>query len=245
MTVEDKTARLAGFLYLIVVVTGVFSLAYVPSRIPLSGDLATAIESIRGSESLFRFGIAASIVLQVAFLLLPLALFKLLRHVNEAAATCMVALAWVSVPLALVALSSRLDALSLVTDARYAAALAPQQLQAEVFVALGEHRNGNFLTMIFWGLWLLPLGWLVFRSGFLPKILGIFLMLGCAGYLVNVFGQLLVAGYAESFVARIAGKPASIGEIGLCLWLLFVGVRRPRSSAVQLSTAADAGNPRA
>lgn len=231
MTVEDKTSRLAGVLYLIVVLTGFFSLVYVPSQIPLSGDLTTAIDNIRASEALFRSGIAASIVLQVAFLLLPLVLFRLLRPVSEAAATCMVALAVVSVPLALVSLSGRLDALWLVTDLRYAATLTPQQLEAEVLVALGEHRSGLFFAMIFWGLWLFPFGWLVFRSGFLPRILGLFLMLGCVGYLVDVFGELLVPGYTESVVARVAGMPAAIGEIGTCLWLLIVGVRHPRGTA--------------
>jgi Domain of unknown function (DUF4386) len=206
MTVEDKTSRLAGFLYLIVVVTGLFSLAYVPSQIPLSGDLPTAIDNIRASESLFRFGIAASTVLQVAFLLLPLVLFRLLRPVSEAAATCMVALAVVSVPLALISLSSRLDALTLVTGARQAATLTSDQLQAEVLVALGEHRSGLFFAMIFWGL-------------------------------IRAFGELLVPGYAESVVARIAGKPAAIGEIGTCLWLLIVGVRHPRPASVQQALA--------
>ncbi len=137
MTVENKISRLAGFLYLVVVIAGFFSLAYVPSQITLSGDPRTAVSNIMASESLFRLGIAAFMILQVAFLLLPLVLFRLLRPVGEAMATCMVAFAVVSVPIALVSLSSRLDALSLLTDARYAAMFTPQQLQAEVLLALG------------------------------------------------------------------------------------------------------------
>ncbi|MGC4071609.1 MAG: DUF4386 domain-containing protein [Nibricoccus sp.] len=227
MTLEDKTSRLAGFLYLVVVVTGIFSLGYVPSQIPLSGDPRTAIDNIKGAEQMFRFGIAAFIILQVSFLLLPLVLFKLLRPVNEAAAICMVVLAVVSVPLALVALSGRMDLLLLATNTSYTEGLGAQQVHAEVLLALGQHRNQLLLTKVFWGLWLFPFGWLVFKSGFLPKILGLFLMLGCFGYLVEVFGRLLVPGYAESAVARFAVKPASIGEIGTCLWLLIVGVRRP------------------
>jgi hypothetical protein len=238
MTVENKTSRLAGFLYLVVVVTGLFSLAYVPSQITLSGDPRTAVDNIMASESLFRFGIAAFMMLQVAFLLLPLVLFRLMRPVGEAMATCMVAFAVVSVPIGLVSLSSRLDALSLVTDARYAAMLTPQQLQAEVLLPLGEYRSGLFITKLFWGLWLFPFGYLVFRSGFLPKILGILLMLGCVGYVVEVFGELLIPGYTESVVARFVGKPAAVGEIGTCLWLLVIGARRPRSTAVQQVAAA-------
>ena len=217
MTFENKISRLAGFLYLVVVVTGVFSLAYVPTQITLSGDPLTVVNNIMTSESLFRFGIAAFMILQVAFLLLPLVLFRLLRPVDEAMAACMVALAVVSVPIALVSLSSRLDALSLLTDMRYAAMFTPQQLQAEVLLALGEYRSGLFIAKLFWGLWLFPFGYLVFRSGFLPKILGILLMLGCVGYLVEVFGELLIPGYTESGVSRFVGKPAAMGEIGTCL----------------------------
>jgi Domain of unknown function (DUF4386) len=245
MTVEDKTSRLAGFLYLVVVVTGLFSLAYVPSQIPLSGDPRAAVNNIMASESLFRLGIAGFMIMQVAFLLLPLVLFRLLRPVGEAMATCMVALAVVSVAIGLVSSSSRLDALSLLTDARYAAMFTPQQLQAEVMLAVGEYRSGIFITKLFWGLWLLPFGYLVFRSGFLPKILGILLMLGCVGYVVEVFGELLVPGYAESLVSRFAGnKPAAVGEIGTCLWLLVIGARRPRSTAVHQVAAADAAASR-
>lgn len=233
MTPENRTSRLAGLLYLVVVVTGLFSLAYVPSQITLSGDPRTVVSNIMASESLFRFGIAAFMILQVAFLLLPLVLFRLLRPVGEAMALCMVALAVVSVPIALVSLSSRLDVLSLLTGARYAAMFTPQQLEAEVLLALGEYRSGLFITKLFWGLWLFPFGYLVLRSGLLPKILGILLMLGCVGYVVAVFGELLVPGYTELVASRFVGRAAAVGEIGTCLWLLCVGARRPRSTAVQ------------
>jgi hypothetical protein len=89
-----------------------------------------------------------------------------------------------------------------------------------------------------------PFGYLVFRSGFLPKILGILLMLGCVGYVVEVFGELLVPGYAESVVSRFVGKPAAVGEIGTCVWLLAIGARRPRPTAVQQAAPADAAAAR-
>lgn len=78
---------------------------------------------------------------------------------------------------------------------------------------------------MFWGLWLLPFGWLVFKSGVLPKVFGVLLMLGCLGYAANVFGKLLIPGYAGMAVSNYATAPASLGEIGICLWLLVVGVR--------------------
>jgi len=230
---KHETGRLAGFLYLVVVITGIFSLGYVPSQLAGSTDPKTIAQSILASEALFRAGIAGFMVNQVAFVLLPLTLYKLLRSVNQTSASVMVAFALVSVPIALVAISKRLDALSLLTDASHAATSVPEQLQAQALVALGEYRNAMFVVKLFWGLWLLPLGYLIFNSGFLPKILGVLLMLACASYMIDVFGKLLVPAYASSGASKFVMKPASVAEIGTCLWLLFVGCRRPMHSAAQ------------
>ena len=230
MTTQNKISRLAGALYLIVVVTGIFSLAYVPSQITVPNDPQATMSNIIASESLFRVGIASFMIKQVAFLLLPLVLFQLLRPVNHRAAVLMVALAVVSVPIALVSLVNRLDALSLLTDPYFSQALSPGHLQAAAKLSLGAYGNGLLVTNLFWGLWLLPFGYLVLKSGFLPKLLGVFLMLGCLGYMVNVFGSLLVPQYSDTIVSNYAGLPAAVGEIGTCLWLLLVGVRRPKSA---------------
>jgi Domain of unknown function (DUF4386) len=231
MTEENKISRLAGLLYLIVVVMGLFSLLYVPSHITVSGDPAATINNIKGSQSLFRLGIASFMIMQVAFLLLPLVLFRLFRSVNQTASVLMVALAVVSVPITQVSLARRLDALSLLTDPYIGQAFTVEHLQVTAMLSLEAYGNGLFVAKLFWGLWLLPFGYLVLKSGFLPKILGILLMLGSLGYMVNVFGELLVHGYAQMSVATYASLPASIGEISTCLWLLLVGARvRPHNS---------------
>lgn len=232
MTHENQISRLAGLLYLIVVVTGIFSLAYVPSQITVHEDPHATLSNIVAAEPLFRLGIASFLIEQVAFLLLPLVLFQLFRSINHHVAVLMVALAVVSVPIALVSLVNRIDALSLLTDPYFSRTLAPAQLQAAAKLSLDAYRNGLLVTSLFWGLWLLPFGYLVFKSGFLPKLLGILLMLGCLGYMVNVFGELLVPHYSNSFVSNYAGLPAAFGEIGTCLWLLLVGARRPKSGVV-------------
>lgn len=225
MHTNHRSGGLAGALYLIVVLTGIFTLAYVPSRIPLAGDPAIALDAVRTHELIFRAGVAAFLVMQVSFLLLPLALYPHLRPTGHAAAIVMVALVAVSVPVALVSLVARLDLLALATDARAAAALAPQQLQAEVLLAANRYYNGLTITHLFWGGWLLPLGYLVLRSGLIPRALGVFLILGGLGYIVDVFGGLLVPGYADTVLPRIVTRPAALGEIGTCLWLLVVGIR--------------------
>ena len=229
MTSENRLSRLAGLLYLIVVVTGIFSLAYVPSQINAANDPAATAHNIVMHESLFRLGIASFLIEQVAFLLLPLVLFRLFRSTHHTAAVLMMALALASIPIALVSVGHRLDALALLTDARFGQAFAPEQLQAMAALSLEAYGNGLLVTRLFWGLWLLPFGYLVLKCGFLPKLLGVLLMLGCLGYLVNVFGELLVPHYFDMWIANYAGIPAAIGEIGTCLWLLLVGARRPKT----------------
>ena len=239
-TVEDKgmnkrIARAAGLLYLIVVVTGIFSLAYVPSQITVPGDTAATVGNIVASEALFRLGIAASVICYTAFLLLPFVLYKLLSPVGKGVAALMAAFAVVSVPISFVNLLNKFDILSLLNGASY---LQAEQLHAQVMLSLAAYSNGILVSKVFWGLWLLPFGYLVFRSGFLPRILGILLMAGCFGYLIDFFGSVLVTGYPETAIARLVTLPASLGEIGTCLWLLIVGAHESKSRLVSARDAA-------
>lgn len=228
---EKDVGRLAGALYLVVVLTGLFSLAYVPGQIVVDGDLQATLANIVASQSLFRAGIASFLLMQVAFLMLPLALYRLFEPVDRPLAALMVVLALVSVPIGLVALTHRFDALSLLTDPAAGRTLTPEQVQAAVHASLMSYRSGVHVTQLFWGLWLLPFGWLVVKSRLLPRILGALLILGCFGYLVQVFGDLLMPGSAGTLLMRIAPLPAAIGEIGSCLWLLLASARVPQRSS--------------
>ena len=231
MEVSKKTARTAGALYLIVVATMMFSLGYVPSQIDAPGNAAATFNNIVAHESLFRLGIVSGLVGYIAFLLLPLALYKLLHDVNRNAALLMVAFAVVSVPISFVNMLHKYDVLSLLSGAEYLRAFTAEQLHVQAMLSLDAYSNGILVSKIFWGLWLLPFGYLVFKSGFLPRILGILLMLGCFGYLADFLGRSLVPGYTETVIARFITLPASLGEIGTCLWLLVVGIRVPKSTA--------------
>ena len=210
-----RHGRVAGVLYLVVVLAGMFCLAYVPSKL---GETAAAASAHAG---LFRAGIAAFLVMQVAFLLLPLALYRVLGDVDRRAAVLMVALAAVSVPIGLMALTHQLEALHLLQAAA---------ADVETGFALSQQRYGDGLRIatLFWGLWLLPFGWLVLRSGRLPRVLGLLLLLGGAGYVVQVFGS-LVPGVAKSAWIGDVRMPAAFGEIGSCLWLLVFGARMRRT----------------
>jgi hypothetical protein len=223
----DRIGRLAGALYLVVVVTGLFSLMYVPSRLAVAGDAHATIDNIVAHGRLFRAGIAAFLVEQVAFLVLPLVLYRLLSPVHRGAAALMVALAVVSVPIALVSVTNRLDLLDLLGGS-HGQEFAPGPLRSQAMLSLDAYGNGLLIATLFWGLWLLPFGYLVMRSRFLPWVLGAFLVLGGLGYVTQVFWQILAP---DTRFPDFLLLPAAIGEIGICLWLLMMGVRGSRPGA--------------
>ncbi|MHB8911890.1 MAG: DUF4386 domain-containing protein [Lysobacter sp.] len=227
MDSNDKIARTAGLLYLLVVVTGLFSLLYVPSQLTVRGDALATVNNIVASEPLFRLGIASWMINQTAFLLLPFVLYRLLHRVNKNAAVLMVVFAVVSVPISMVGIVHRLDVLTLLSGAGYLETFTAGQLHAKVMLSLNAYGNGILVATIFWGLWLLPFGYLVFKSGFLPRILGMLLMVGCFGILIDVFGRMLFPGYTATAVSNFVELPSAFGEIGICLWLLISGVRAP------------------
>jgi hypothetical protein len=137
----------------------------------------------------------------------------------------MLALAVVSVPISLFNLSNKFAVLTLISKEAYLHTLSADQIQSQILLYLNYYNNGIQLASVFWGLWLLPFGYLVFKSGFLPKILGIFLIAGCFGYLLNFTGKLLYPGYHELGISKFVALPGTIGEIGICLWLLIAGIK--------------------
>lgn len=229
MSSNKKTARIAGLLYLVVVLTGIFSLQYVPGKLIVWDNAAQTFNNIVASQTLFRFGIVSGLVCYTFFLLLPLTLHKLLKQVNEFYAKLMTVLAFVSVPIAFISIQHKLSVLSLISGESYLSVFTNDQLQAQVMFELNQYDNGMLIGQIFWGLWLFPFGYLVYRSGFLPKILGVLLMMGCFGYLINFLGHSLVPDYSAIGIAPWVQLPASLGEIGTCLWLLIMGAKNNNS----------------
>ncbi|MEO9511002.1 MAG: DUF4386 domain-containing protein [Flavobacteriaceae bacterium] len=226
---NKKTAHLGGLLYFLVVLTGIFSLIYVPSQLIVSSDPATTMTNITASEPLFRLGILSGLLCYIFFLLLPLVLFQLFKETNKNCAVLMVVLAIVSVPISFVNLTHKLDILSLLGEADYLRANSVEQLQAQVMLTLRSYQHGNLVAQAFWGLWLFPFGYLVFKSGFLPKLLGFFLMAGSMGYFMDFAGRIAFSNYDAFWISDYITIPASIGEIGTCLWLLIMGIRTSRT----------------
>jgi len=223
MDAASRTARTAGWVYALNIATGIFSLLYVPSQIMVHGDASATFDHIVASEFLFRWGIVAGVVCQASFLLLPLILYRLLGSVSRNAAVLMVAFAVVAVPIDIVAIANQVDVLTLLHDAAGQRALGVDAFHARVLAALAAYNNRLLVVQFFWGLWLLPFGYLVFKSDFLPRVLGLLLMLGCFSYLVSFFADTLFPHYdLPGFVML----PASLGEFATALWLIIVGARR-------------------
>jgi Domain of unknown function (DUF4386) len=207
---------------------GFFGIIYVPSVLLVPGDAATTSRNIMASEWLFRSGTFSHLTGQIIFIFLVLTLYRLLEPVNKDHAVLMVVLALLGIPIAFLNEVNHLAVLRLLSSADDGA-FTSTQLHAQVMLFLDMRRSGILVAQVFWGLWLLPLGFLVFRSGFLPKLLGILLVIGGAGYLIDWGTQLLFPGLAT------ISQFTFIGELLFPLWLLIKGVKVERWQQVTLA----------
>jgi hypothetical protein len=211
-------ARVAGALYLFANIFAPFTLLYLPSRFIVRGDAAATAGNIMASESLFRLGIVGNLFTFIANIFLALALYQLLKVVNKNMASVMVILFLVGVPIAMLNELTQLAVLQLLSGAGYLMkAYATDQLQALAYLLLRLHDQGLLIAHIFFGLWLLPMGYLVFESGFIPKIVGVLLVIAGVGYVVQSFAAFL--GYNVNIILF-----TGLGELVFLLWLLIKGV---------------------
>jgi Domain of unknown function (DUF4386) len=223
MNSTKKTARIAGLLYLVNAVTGFFGIIYVPSRLIVSGNAAATANNILASERLFRLGIVSESICAVEFVFLFWILYRLLGGVNKTHASLMVILGLVFVPIMVVNTLSEIAALMVLRGADFLSVFDKRQLEAMAMLLLDLHRYGYVVGWIF-GLFHFHFGVLVFRSGFLPRILGVLLIAACFGYLADSLTPLLLPSY-EDVVGRIANIPLTLGEPAIILWLLIRGAK--------------------
>jgi len=223
MNSTKKTARIAGLLYLVNGITGFFGIVYVPSRLIVSGDAVATANNILASEGLFRLGIVSELICAAEYVFLLWALYRLLSGVNKTHASLMVILGLVFIPIMCLNLLNEIAALTLVRGPGFLSVFDQHQLQAIAILFLDLHRYGYFIGYIF-GLWLFPFGLLVFRSGFIPRFLGVLLIAAGFGYLADCLTPLLVPSYANT-VGRIASIPLTLGEPATILWLLIWGAK--------------------
>src|SRR5436309_896593 len=211
----NKAARIAGAVYLSMVLTAPFSLIYVPEKLIVRGNATATAENILAHETMFRLSIFGDLIGQVIFICLAIALYRLLSGVNKTWAGLMVAFVLVSAAVGFVNTLNDIAALTLFRGADFLAVFDKPQRDALGMLFIRLHTQGIFIDEIFWGLWLFPFGLLVFRSGFLPRFIGGWLMINCFGYLALSITALFFPGsYNRAFVVL---QPVLLGELAIML----------------------------
>lgn len=218
-----NTARYAGFMYLIVILSGVYIIMYLPSIISITGDAAIVADNILSNEFLFRTGIFGDLISNTFYVLLVLALYRLLKQINPYWAKLMVTLVVVQIPTVFFIEAFNITSLMILKgELLVSLELAERQDIAMLFLNIG---NYCALTLeIFWGLWLLPFGMLIYKSQFIPRIFGILLFIAGIAYINDSVVTVLFPNYSH-YLNLPTIILVAIGEISITLWLLIKGVK--------------------
>jgi hypothetical protein len=221
---QCKAARDAALLYLLMVVSAPFALIYVPGKLIVAGDATATADRLRTSEFLLRVGIGSELFHQAVAIFLVLALYRLFKVVNEKDAVLMVILgALVSVPIVFLNVVNEIAALVLVSGADFLSVFEKAHLDALAYLFMRLHEQGLIIASVFWGLWLFPLGMLVIRSGFSPRVLGVLMIIAGAAYLASSFTSLVLPRYAD-LIGQVA-MVLAFGELPFVFWLWIWGVK--------------------
>ena len=231
MTSTSKNARIAGFLYLLLVIVGPLRLMYIPSTLFVHGNASATAANIAAHETLFRLGIVGELFCGTILIFIVLALYRLFKEVDQNLAVLVVILGGV-LPAAIDFFNvlNNAAALILVRGADFLSVFDKPQRDALAMLFLRMHDQEKLAAEIFWGLWLIPLGILVHRSRFLPRFLGVWLILNGFAYLANSFTSILLPHY-ENAVGNLT-FPALTGEVAFVLWLLIRGAKEQTVNGV-------------
>jgi Domain of unknown function (DUF4386) len=237
MSSTRNPGRVAGFWYLLLVLGGPVRLVYIPSKLFVHGSAAATANSIAAHEWLFRFGIVSDLFCGVVLIFLTLAFYRLFKDVDQYLAVLVVILGGIMPALIdFVGVVSDAGALMAVRGADFLSVFDKPQRDALAMLFLRLRDQQNTAAEILWGLWLLPLAILVYRSRFLPRFLGVWLVInGFAYVIVSFTGELLPQYQNKMF---IISQPALFGELAFMLWLVIKGARPPALGAATLSPAA-------
>lgn len=228
--------RVAGLWYLLLSLLGPLRLEYIPSKLFVHGNAAATANNIAAHQLLFRLGIVADLICGVILIFLVLAFYRLFKEVDQNLAVLVVILGGVMPALIdFVGVVSDAGALMVVRGANFLSAFDTPQRDALAMLFLRLRDQQNSAAEILWGLWLLPLAMLVYRSRFLPRFLGVWLVInGVAYVLISLTGELLPQYQNEVFTYS---TPALVGELAIMLWLVIKGANpQPLQAAVSPST---------
>ena len=224
MTSLSKNARVAGLLFILATLVGGVRLLYIPSVLIVHGNAATTANNIVAHEFLFRLGIVSELLGSVLWISLTLALYRLFKQVDQELAVLMLILgSLMQVPIFFINSVTDAAALLFARGADFLSVVDKPQRDAFTMMFLNLHHHLDLANAIFWGLWLLPFGWLVYRSRFLPRLLGIWLMLECFAWLAFSFTGILLPGQEDKIFTY--GQPLMLAEVATMLWLVIMGAR--------------------
>ncbi len=219
----NNLARIAGVFYVLLCASAWFAL-YVHDRTIKSGNAKTTADNIRKSSTLFRYGVMSDLMHATFFLFTAMTLYVLLKHINQLVAAAMVTIVAISVAIQSLNMLNQYTAMVIATSKGYTQSFGKEGADSMTLLFSDMQAHGFFIAQIFFGLWLLPLGYLVLKSGYFPKIFGYLLMLGCVTLLVELFAHFLAPGFADD-IKPVLYPIGAIGEIPFFLWLLVKGVR--------------------
>jgi uncharacterized membrane protein len=225
MTPLSKQARVAGLLYLLLVLAGPIRLIYIPTTLFVHGDATATSAHIAAHETLFRVGMVSSLFCAVVLIYLTLALYRLFKAVDRTQAVLVVILGGVMPGvIGFISVATDAIALMLVRGTDFLTALDKPQRDAMAFVFLHLHHQIDVAAEVLWGLWLFPLAMLTLRSRFLPRFLGVWLILAGIAYLAMSFAGEMLPQYED--IVFSAGTLPRLGEVAFILWLLVMGARQ-------------------
>jgi len=207
---QRKAVTILRFLYPIWMIFGLFGVMYVPSALIVAGDAAKTAANLIANEFLFRAGIVSSLLTQLMFIFVVLVLYKLFKPVNKNQSLLMVIFALVAVPIAMLNTLNRVAALMLTDSAE------------QMMFFLNLNAQGVIIASIFWGLWLFPLGYLIYKSGYFPKTVGVLMIIGGFGYFIGSFVHLLLNHAVLIF------EIMAFGEMIFIFWIIIRGAKLPK-----------------
>jgi uncharacterized protein DUF4386 len=224
MNSRKNTARLAGLLWILAGAANGFGLVYMRSKLIVPGDAATTAANIVASEFFFRAAIVSSLFSQLFLFFFGLTLFQLLKEVHKALATVFLTSILMTVAIAVANQLNNFGALLVLSQADYLKQFTPEQLQAMAMIFLRLSNSGQGLLEIFWTPYLFSFGLIVVRSRFLPRLLGILLMIMGAGFWINCFTKFLIPQFHPAMFTQLAMALGALGGLPTQFWLLIKGV---------------------
>jgi hypothetical protein len=237
MTSTRNPGRVAGLWYLLLSVFAPLRLIYIPGKLFVDGNAAATARNIAAHESLFRFGIVGDLVCAVTLIFLVLAFYRLFKAVDQDLAVLVVIFGGVMpAVIYLVNAVSDAGALMVVRGASYLSVFDKPQRDAIAMLLLDLHDHQNTAAEILWGVWLLPLAVLVYRSRFLPRFLGVWLAINGFAYVMMSFTGELLPQYQDKVISL--STPARFGELALMLWLVIKGAKPPADATGSSPAAA-------